>query len=151
MEFQSFPAVIFFCPKVKPKDLQPSLKDDMTVFQTSPLKKTAVHNVLVHVKKTKLKITSDREPLFRVCLNKACLLCSSPSSALGMGSFSLGCPKVDIHMVTTRLGIGVTRFPESDASRTLSIPPLIFLATEEWSEDSEEDFPLAHGKIERVY
>ena len=62
------------------------------------------------------KIQNHRELPYKLCLEKACLLCSLPSSALVMASlFSLGSPIVDIHMVKTRPGTGVPRSPESNA------------------------------------
>ena len=70
------------------------------------------------------KIENHWEPPYKLCLKKACLLCSPPSSALVMSSFfSLGSPIVDIHMVKTRLGTGVPRSPESNAPiRSLYAP-----------------------------
>ena len=71
------------------------------------------------------KIQNHWEPPYKLCLKKACLLCSPPSSALFMGwLFSLGSPIVDIHRVKTRLETGVPRSPESDAPRSsLYAPP----------------------------
>ena len=55
------------------------------------------------------------ESPYKLCLKKACLLCSQPSSALVMGSTFLDPPIVNIHMVKTRLGTGVPRSPKSNA------------------------------------
>ena len=61
------------------------------------------------------KIQNHRDSPYKLCLEKACLLCPPPCSSLVMGSFSHGSPIVDIHMVKTRLGTGVPRSPESIA------------------------------------
>jgi len=71
------------------------------------------------------KVQNHREPPYKLCLKKACLLCSPPSSTLVMGSlFSFGSPIVDIHMVKTLLGTAVPRSPESNAPiSSLYAPP----------------------------
>ena len=72
----------------------------------------------------KKKIQNHREPPYKLRLEKACLLCSPPSSALVMGSlFSLGSPILDIHMVKPRLGTGVPRSSESNAPILSVWPP----------------------------
>ena len=88
-----------------------------TEFPSGATSKIHVHSVHVHVQPP-IKIQNHRKSPYKLCLKKACLLCSSPSSALVMGSlFSLGSPILDIHMVKPRLGTGVPRSSESNAPR----------------------------------
>ena len=64
----------------------------------------------------RIKIQNHPKSPYKLCLKKACLLCSPPSSALVMGSILfLDPPTVNIHMVNTRLGTGVPRSPKSNA------------------------------------
>ena len=97
-------------------------------YRVVQVKKSRVHGVHVHAhfKPPEKRIQKHWEPPFKLCLEKACLPCSPPSSALVMGSFSLGSPIVDMHRVKTRLGTGVPRSPESDAPRSSLYPPLHF-------------------------
>ena len=69
------------------------------------------------------KIQNHREPPYKLCLEKACLLCPPSSSSLVIGSFSHGSPIVDIHMVKTRLGTGVPHSSESNAPILSLCPP----------------------------
>ena len=61
------------------------------------------------------KIQNHRKSPYKLCLKKACLLCSPPSSALVKGSIFFDPPIVNIHMVKTRLRTGVPRSPKSSA------------------------------------
>ena len=83
--------------------------------------KLHVHNVREHVNpKTNMQNVGNRRSRVSHAFSlpvpsKVFLLCSPPSSALVMGLFFLGSLIVDIRMVETRLGTGVSRSPESDA------------------------------------
>ena len=86
-----------------------------------------VNIVHVHACETpELEIQNNWEPPFKLSLEKAYLLCSPPSSARGMGSFSLGSLTMEIHRFKTRLGTGVPRSPEFDPPRSSVSAPTSF-------------------------
>ena len=102
----------------KPVNISPEKLSSRVV----KLQKFHVHSVHVHVQPP-IKIQNHRKSPYKLCLKKACLLCSPPSSALVMGLFFLDPPIVNIHMVRTRLGTGVPRCPESNVPINSLCPP----------------------------
>ena len=65
----------------------------------------------------------------QLCLKKARLLCSPSSYSLVMGSFSLGSPMVDIHMVKPASGPELLAALNPMHLEALSMPPLMSLAS----------------------
>ena len=102
-----------------------------TGFRVAQVEKNHVHVFSATPNKN---IQNHREPPYKLCLEKACLLCPPSSSSLVIGSFSHGSPIVDIHMVQTRLGTGVL-------SSSASCQPL---------EHADDNFWCQHRLVFRV-